>query len=107
MDLLADEDADRRRAGQPVRLDVPARAREHAWRAAAMPVKFDHRRAGREADGGVRGSPSASSTQRSATASIAAAAGELTRLKAFWSQAEASQSAPSAAGSAPPVTKPK
>ena len=53
------------------------------------------------------GSPSASSTQRSATASIAAAAGELTRLKPFWSHAETSQSAPSAAGSAPPVTKPK
>ena len=55
----------------------------------------------------VRGSPSASSTQRSATASMAAAAGELTRLNAFWSQAEVSQSEPSAAGSAPPVTKPK
>ena len=41
----------------------------------------------------VRGRPSASSTQRSATASIAAAAGELTRLKAFWSHAEVSQSA--------------
>ena len=35
----------------------------------------------------LRGSPSASSTQRSATASTAAAAGELTRLNAFWSQA--------------------
>ena len=55
----------------------------------------------------VAGRPSASSTQRSATASIAAAAGELTRLKAFWSHAEVSQSAASAAGRAPPVTKPK
>ena len=53
------------------------------------------------------GSPSASSTQRSVTASTAAAAGELTRLNAFWSQALTSQSAASAAGRAPPVTKPK
>ena len=53
------------------------------------------------------GSPSTSSSQPHATSSTTDAAGEETALNAFWSHAEASQSAPSAAGRAPPVTKPK
>ena len=72
-----------------------------------MQVKFDVVAPVAKPTAAVRGRASASSTHRSATASIAAAAGELTRLNAFWSQAEASQSDASAAGSAPPVTKPK
>ncbi len=72
-----------------------------------MQVKFEVVAPVAKPTAAVRGRSSASRTQRSATASIAAAPGELTRLKAFWSHAEVSQSAPSAAGSAPPVTKPK
>ena len=53
------------------------------------------------------GSPSRSSSQPQATSSTTDAAGEETALKPFWSHAEASQSAASAAGSAPPVTNPK
>ena len=36
-----------------------------------------------------------------------AAAGDMTHMAAFWSNADTSQSAASAAGSVPPVTKPK
>ena len=53
------------------------------------------------------GSPSSSSSQPHATSSTTDAAGEETALNAFWSHADASQSAASAAGTAPPVTKPK
>jgi hypothetical protein len=53
------------------------------------------------------GRPSTSASHSAATASTAPAAGEETALNAFWSHADVSQSAASAAGSAPPVTKPK
>ncbi len=53
------------------------------------------------------GRPSSDSTQSSTTSSTTEAAGEPTHMCAFWSHADASQSAASAAGSAPPVTKPK
>ena len=53
------------------------------------------------------GSPSSSNSHPHATSSTTAAAGDETALKAFWSHADASQSAASAAGSAPPVTNPK
>ncbi len=55
----------------------------------------------------VDGNPSTSSTHRSAISSTTAAAGEETYENAFWSQTAASMSAPRAAGSACPVTKPK
>ena len=42
---------------------------------------------------------------RSTRSPAACRAGEPTQLKAFWSSAVASQSAPSAAGVTPPVTK--
>jgi hypothetical protein len=42
-----------------------------------------------------------------ATSSIAAAAGESEWKDAHWSHVETSQSAASAAGEAPPITKPK
>ena len=57
--------------------------------------------------GAVDGRPSRSSSHAAATSSIAAAAGDMTCRAVFWSQADTSQSAASAAGSAPPVTKPK
>ena len=53
------------------------------------------------------GRPSTSSSQPHATSSTTEAAGDETALNEFWSHAEVSQSAASAAGSAPPVTKPK
>ena len=46
-------------------------------------------------------------THASTVVSAAAAAGDIVCSPAFWSHAEVSQSAASAAGSAPPVTKPK
>ena len=53
------------------------------------------------------GSPSSSFTQATAVASAVAAAGDIACSMLFWSHADVSQSAASAAGSAPPVTKPK
>ena len=72
-----------------------------------MPVKFAIVAPVAKPTPASAGSPSASSTHRSATASTAAAAGDDVRVKPFWSHADASQSAPSAAGSTPPVTNPK
>ena len=107
MPLAAGDDADRRRAGETVALDVPAGRGEHVvprrcessrvrpW----APVTKPARDAGREAE--QLGEPPA------ATASAAAAAGEATTEKPFWSHAVATQSAATAAGSALPMTKPK
>src|SRR5665648_607842 len=53
------------------------------------------------------GSASRSTSQLATTSSHTAAAGEDTPDAEFWSQADAIQSAPTAAGSEPPVTKPK
>ena len=55
----------------------------------------------------VDGSPSRSSSQLAATSSVAAEPGVTNRMPVFWSQALTSQSAPSAAGSVPPITQPK
>lgn len=52
------------------------------------------------------GRPSRSSSHAPATSSTAAYAGEAARSTQFWSQALTSQSAASAAGSVPPITKP-
>ena len=59
------------------------------------------------ANDAVAGTPSSSASQPPTTSSATAAAGEATYMPAFWSHAEASQSAARAAGSAPPKTKPK
>jgi hypothetical protein len=53
------------------------------------------------------GNPSASINQPSAISSSALATGDIIRSPEFWSQAPASQFAANAAGSVPPVTKPK
>jgi hypothetical protein len=52
-------------------------------------------------------SPSSSRTQRPATSPMTDADGATAKPPAFWSHAEAIQSAASAAGSEPPMTKPK
>jgi hypothetical protein len=51
--------------------------------------------------------PSTSASHAPATSSTTAAAGEVTALKAGWSQPAASTSAAVAAGRAPPTTNPK
>jgi hypothetical protein len=53
------------------------------------------------------GSPRTSTSQVAATSSTTAAAGAMRNSPTFWSHAETSQSAASAAGSDPPITKPK
>ena len=53
------------------------------------------------------GRSSASSTQRAAVFSIVAAAGELSKEEAHWSQAIARRSAAAATGWLAPMTKPK
>ena len=53
------------------------------------------------------GSPSSSASHAPATSSTTEAAGPPTYSPAFWSHADVSQSAASAAGTAPPITKPK
>jgi len=51
------------------------------------------------------GSPNSSRNQRSAIVSVSAASGEEAWKPAFWSSSDAVQSAASAAGVAPPITK--
>jgi hypothetical protein len=53
------------------------------------------------------GSPSRSSSQPAAACSTAVVPGVAKRIAVFWSQLLTSQSAPSAAGSVPPMTQPK
>src|SRR6476661_328506 len=53
------------------------------------------------------GSPSISTSQAAATSSTTAAAGVARNRPTFWSQADVSQSAASAAGTEPPMTNPK
>ena len=87
-------------ASQPCRLSTASRAaaRQVALAMVAPVTKAPPASGGR---------PSSPATQRSATASSRAAAGDMTLSAAFWSQAAVSQAAACAAGSAPPVTKPK
>jgi hypothetical protein len=53
------------------------------------------------------GRPSSSLIHAPHTSSTTAAAGLVATIAAFWSQAEVSQSAATAVGSAPPMTQPK
>jgi hypothetical protein len=53
------------------------------------------------------GRPSSSRTQPAATSSATDSAGATTNAPPFWSHVEVSQSAATAAGSEPPMTKPK
>ena len=84
----------------------PARA-SSAWRAAASPVTFAICAPVVSPTPQSAGRRSTSSSHAHAISSTTDAAGEDTALNAFWSHAEVSQSAASAAGSTPPITKPK
>ena len=77
-----------------------------ASRAAARQVKLDIVAPVTKPTPLAAGSPSRSSSQALVTSSTAAWAGLTARSTAFWSQALTSQSAPSAAGWAPPMTMP-
>ena len=96
------------RAEQALRPPRPSRrAASTAWRAAARAVKFAMVAPVTNAPPHPAGSPSTSSSQRRETSSRTAAIGVATKSPAFWSHAAASQLAASAAGSEPPITKPK
>src|SRR6476646_2664760 len=107
MRLLATQDADRgaaispsRSTSQPVSLKTACRAAaRHVVLAAWPPVT--------KPTLAFSGSPSKSSTHAEEISSMAAAAGEREWKAAFWSHVDTNQSAASAAGSAPPMTKPK
>ena len=91
-----------------VLLDVPARPRQHVVPGGGEPDGVRPLPARHEAERGrAPGSPSSSFSQRPATSSTTAAAGEVTALKASWSHPAASTSAAVAASRAPPTTKPK
>ncbi len=93
------------RSGRPARRDRP---RSNAVsRAVARQVKFAIVAPVTKPTADSGGSPSRSSSHRPATSSAAAAAGVSDRSPTFWSHAEVSQSAPSAAGRVPPMTMPK
>ena len=77
----------------------------HHWRAAASAVKFAAVAPVVRTPPHAAGSSKSCFSQSTATVSSRVPRGEPTQLKAFWSSAVASQSAPSAAGVTPPVTK--
>ena len=84
----------------------PARA-STACRAAASAVTFAICAPVVRPVAAPAGRPSSALTQSPTVSSAAAAAGDIAWKALFWSQADVSQSAASAAGSEPPVTKPK
>ncbi len=100
----------RRSAGAPASprasTSQPARS-STAWRAAASAVTLAICAPLVRPPPAGCGSPSRSFAHASTVVSAVAAAGDIVCRPAFWSQAEVSQSAASAAGSDPPVTKPK
>ena len=93
--------------GRPSRATSQPAGREDVLRAAASAVVFAPCAPVTKPLETPAGSPSSSASHSAATSSTAAAAGEVTTENPFWSQALASQSAASAAGSALPITKPK
>ena len=99
-----------RSAGAPCRPSAstfqPASA-STAWRAAARQVTCAIWQPVTKPTPQSAGRPSSSRTQPAATASATVSAGAAIAPPPFWSQAEVSQSAATAAGSAPPITKPK
>ena len=107
MALRARDDADRRRAREPVDLDVVPGGASTWCRAATSAVACAIWQPVTSANDAPAGMPSSSLSQRPATSSATEADGASSARPAFWSQAEVSQSAASAAGTAPPTTKPK
>ena len=105
--LRADDDEDGRRAGEAVRRPRPSRRqRARACAPRRAPVVLAPCAPVTKPNDTPSGRPRSSATRRPATASTAAAAGDRTTENAFWSHAEASQSAASAEGSELPITKP-
>ena len=92
---------------QAVLLDVPAGRAEHRVAAAARAVKCAIVAPVVNPTDVSGGSPSRSTSQPAATSSTTAAAGVARYSPTFCSQADVSQSAASAAGTEPPMTKPK
>ena len=105
--LLADHDRDRRRAEEAVGLDVPVLAREHRVSRGGERGEVRHRRPGDERARAAGGQPEEVAHPSSAMLSSCDTAGVGESNAAFWSHAVASQFAASAAGSEPPITKPK
>ena len=81
--------------------------RSTSWRAAARQVKFAIWQPVTKPTEDSRGRSASSRIQSQSVSSTTPAAGEAMESTAFWSQAEASQSAARDAGRDPPVTKPK
>ena len=83
-------------------------AAQHLVAAGGQAGEVGHRPAGHEPDGAARrAGPSRSSSHASVRSSTAEWAGVSERSPEFWSHALTSQSAASAAGWVPPMTKPK
>src|SRR6266542_4177407 len=96
MEVAACEYWHRRQARKPLVIDVDAAARPATFPIVA-PVVMTALQS--------RGRPKISFSHPVLINSSRDAKGELVQLYAFWSSVEASQSAPSAAGVTPPVTK--
>ncbi len=92
---------------RPCRSTSQPCAASSAWRPAARPVKVAIVAPVVYPTLTPAGSPNRSAIQAPATSSTTAAAGPITYSPAFWSQALVSQSAARAAGTPPPITKPK
>ena len=105
--LATNDDAHRRRALQPLLLDVPAALQQHRTARRGQPNEVGHLAARREADARLaRQIEQLHQPRRSHL--LGDGAGRLSAYRtASWSQAVASQSAASAAGSDPPITNPK
>jgi hypothetical protein len=96
--ILADEHAHPGRSAEPELVEVPAGSREHLLAAAARPVKLAIVPPVTNPTSAPSGRPSRSSSQSAAASSTATVPGVAKRIPLFWSQAEVSQSAASAAG---------
>ena len=105
--VLAADNAHRRCTDESVVFDVPADLREYRVAGGGQTCGVGALPTRDKADARGRGRPSRSSVHADATSSIAAAAGDREWNAAHWSHAETTQSAASAAGTAPPITKPK
>src|SRR3546814_9100377 len=92
---------------RPSRSTFHPRSRSNAWRAAARQVKCAIWHPVVKAKDADRGKSSTSLIQALATSSTMAEAGPQAWSAALLSQVEASQSAASAEGSAPPITQAK
>ena len=107
MHVGAADHPDRRGTLEAVLLDVPARRTQHGATGRGQRGEVGHRGAAHEADGGPSGQ--AEELDQPFRGHLLDDSGRgVPRYKpTFWSQVEVSQSAASAAGTDPPITKPK